>query len=252
MKPFHVENGVTIYCGDALAVLDELQLTDVQAFVTDPPYCSGAFTEAGRKSVKGQGLRRENVRRDGWFDGDNMGTAALTWLMRQVAVQAARALVRGGSLCAFTDWRMAFGLGPAMESSGLRMQNVVVWDKGSAGLGHGFRAQHEMVLHLVKGTGRFNSASYGNVLKCGRIGADRLHPTEKPGTLVGQLLEVVSFPGDLVVDPFCGSGTVGERAAAMGRRAILIDNDPGHCETAAKRLAQRGLFDDRERGEARG
>jgi DNA modification methylase len=243
VNPYHAENGVSIYHGDALEVLAALELQDVDAFVTDPPYCSGAFQEAARKSVKGQGLRRENIRdRWGWFGGDNMSTAALVWIMRAVAVEALECLAPGGSLCAFTDWRMIPSLVPAMESSGMKWQNLAVWDKGSAGLGTGFRAQHEIVLHFVSGTGRYNSQSYGNVLRCSRMGNEKEHPTQKPADLIQQILEVVTFPGGLVVDPFAGSGTTGAVAARLGRRAVLIEAEEQHCETAARRVSHGPLF----------
>lgn len=62
--------------GDALEFVRGLADASVDAVVTDPPYCSGGLTEAARRAGIGQGLRSENLRRDGWFGGDNMGTGA--------------------------------------------------------------------------------------------------------------------------------------------------------------------------------
>jgi hypothetical protein len=182
--------------GDALNGLDTLPRASVQAYVIDPPYCSGGFSETARRQAKGQGLRSETLREVGWFANDNMGTAGVAWLLRAVACEAARTLVDGGSLCVFTDWRMVANLAPALESSGLRFQNLVVWDKGAAGLGTGFRAQHELVLHFVKGTGVFHALDSGNVLRCKRTSAAaRVHQTEKPVELARDILRVVAPPG---------------------------------------------------------
>jgi hypothetical protein len=64
-----------IILGDCLDVLRTLPEATVDAVITDPPYCAGAISEAQRTRAHGQGLRSENLRRFGWFVGDNMSTA---------------------------------------------------------------------------------------------------------------------------------------------------------------------------------
>lgn len=240
MTPYFQDASVTIYHGDALEVMEQLSPCD--AVVMDPPYCSGGFTEAGRKRASGQGLRSETIRDVGWFVGDNMGTAGLAFLLRAVAVRGHQLLADGGSLCCFTDWRMVANIGPAIESSGLRWQNIVVWDKKAAGLGTGFRAQHELILHYVKGTGQFHSQSMGNVLRFGRIGTEeREHQTQKPVELMEAIVDVTVPAGGLVLDCFAGSGTTLRAAKNRGRRAIGIERDERYCEIAAKRMGQEVL-----------
>lgn len=229
---FHVAQG------DALEALRGLAPGSADAVVTDSPYCSGAFTEAGRKQARGQGLRSETIRAEGWFDGDNMGTQGLVWLLRGVAVEAYRVLPEGGSALFFCDWRMVANLGPALESSGMRWQNLLVWDKGSAGLGTGFRAQHELVLHYVKGTGVFHDATPGNVLRAGRMRPDeRVHQTQKPVDLIAQMIPVVCPPGGVVLDPFAGSGSIGVAALLAGRRFLGVEREARHVATARERCA---------------
>lgn len=230
----------TLYCGDALQVLAELPDNSLDAIVTDPPYCSGAATEAGKGSATHQGLRSESIRsgRFSWFAADNMTTGGLIWLLRSMAVEAARVVKETGSLCVFCDWRMALQLGPAMESAGWRLRNLIAWDKGSFGCGTGFRPQHELILHLSKRAPEFHSASVGNVLRCGRVGRDREHPTEKPVTLLREIVRVVSPTGGTVADPFMGSASCGEACIREGRKFIGADIDPAHVATAKKRLSQ--------------
>lgn len=230
----------TIIHGDCLQAMQGLPDASIDAVVTDPPYCSGGFTEAARTTAKGQGLRSETLAEVGWFVGDKMGTAGLLFLMRAVAFESIRLLRGSGSLLVFTDWRMVPNLAPAIESAGMRYQNMVIWDKGSAGLGAGFRAQHEVILHFTAGTPKYHDMRLGNVLKCPRIGQEREHQTEKPVNLMEQLIRVVCPPGGVVLDPFGGSGTTGVAAQNLGRDAICIERDAGHVETARRRLTTEG------------
>lgn len=159
-----------------------------------------------------------------------------------------RLLVDGGSLCVFTDWRQVANLGPALESSGLRWTNLLTWDKGSAGLGSGFRAQAEHVLHFTKGTGTYFDSSSGNILPASRVPvAQRDHQAEKPVDLLRRIVRTVAAPGALVVDPFAGSGAVGVACLLEGRRFHGVDWHAGHVETARRRcaaaLAQGDIFD---------
>lgn len=225
-----------LYLGDALEVMEGL--APVDAIVTDPPYCSGSVSEASRTAAKGQGLRSENITKLGWFVGDNMGTAGLAMLLRSMAFRGLKILSPEGSVLVFCDWRMVPNLAPTIESAGLRFQNMVVWDKGAMGLGMGFRAQHEIVLHYTAGAPKYHDLGTSNVIRTGRVTADeREHQTQKPVELMEALLRVVCPPGGAVLDPFMGSGTTGVAATMLGRRFIGIERDPQHFDTACKRIA---------------
>ena len=235
---------------DAIEFVSEIEECSVDAFITDPPYCSGAFQEAKQKSAKSQGVRSEgNTSR--WFASDNMGTAGLIWLLRSIACEAHRALKNGGHFVMFCDWRQIPNLIPPIESSGLAWRSLVVWDKGTPGLGRGFRAQHEMIAHFCKGTATFHSDHFGNVIKCRRINSRKSeHPTEKPVDLISSLVEVTTKPGDLVVDPFMGAGSTGAAAISLGRRFSGCEREPAFFDAATRRLdgmsarasGQTGLF----------
>lgn len=229
--------------GDAL---DTLLALDVQAdaVLMDPPYCSGAISEAGRKGATHQGIRAETAQKFGWFEGDNLGTAGLAWLLRSIGVAASRLVVDGGWLLVFADWRMISSLQPAIESGGWTYRTLIVWAKPSMALGVGFRAQHEVCLAFTRGqcAPRVFDKGVGNVIQSKRAGkpADRLHPTEKPVDVLDPLVRVVSEPGGLVIDPFCGSGSTGEAALRRGRRFLGVERAPHYAETARRRLAAIG------------
>lgn len=224
--------------GDCLDVMRQLPDGCVDAVVTDPPYCSGSVGESQRVAAKGQGLRSENVRRLGWFTGDNMGTAGLMHLLRSMAFEAARVAKPSGSLLVFCDWRMAPNIIPAIESAGVRYQNLIVWDKGHFGLGRGFRAQHELVAHFTFGAPEYHDGTCGNVVKSGRVSAeDREHQTEKPTELMARLCKVVTPPSGVILDPFAGSGSTGVAAVSSGYRFLGIERESAYVDIARRRIA---------------
>lgn len=232
----------TLYLGDALGVLQSLPNVRAQALICDPPYCSGGFTEAAKRSAKGQGLRSETLRDTGWFGGDNMTAAGLQWLLRAIAVAfKGHAVATSATATFFADWRMVPLLATAIEAAGLRFQAMPIWDKQAVGLGTGFRAQHECLLHFSIETPAYFSARFGNVLRAPRMSSERDHPTEKPVSLMTMLVEVQSDVGGIVLDPFMGSGSTGVAALQKGRAFVGIEHDPSHFDTACRRIedAQR-------------
>lgn len=238
MTPYYEQDGITIYHGDCLDVLAELDVP-IDAVVTDPPYASGARTEAG-KSTSGAMLRGARFA-DSPIDLDQMTTTGFTWLMRAVAYRCYNMLPPGGSFLSFIDWRQWPNLVAALETCNMRVQGMVVWDKGHFGLGNGFRSQHELICHASKGSPDIYDKGCGNVLASSRV-APVDHPSPKPVGLVARLIEVVTPVGGLVLDPFMGSGTTLNAASDIGRRSIGIESNEAYCEVAAKRLAQGSLF----------
>jgi len=219
---------------DALDALKGLETGSIDAVITDPPYCSGGSSESERVAARSQGVRSDRP----WFVGDAMTTAGLVWLLRNAAIEAARVLKPDGNLLVFTDWRMVPMLAPALETSGLRWRNQVVWDKGHAGLGRGFRPRHEMVLHFTKGATPAFDTRAANLIAVSRVpGRSRVHPTEKPTELLQQLVRATAPAGGVVCDPFAGSGSLAAAAHMQGCRAILAERDPAFCRVIADRLA---------------
>lgn len=231
---------VEIRLGDCLQVMASIPDQTVDVVATDPPYCAGAISESQRTRAAGQGLRSENIRRFGWFVGDNMGTAGLVWLLRMVAIESRRILKPTGHLLVFCDWRMLSSLQPAIESASLRYQDLIVWDKGSFGLGTGFRKQHELVMHFTNGSPEYHDKATGNVIRCPRVAIDdREHQTQKPVPLLESLIRVVCPEGGTVVDPFCGSGATAEACVRLDRHFIGCDHDPENVAVAEKRVQEQ-------------
>ena len=135
----------------------------------------------------------------------------------------------------FTDWRQWPNLCGVLESSNLRLNQMVVWNKCVMGLGNGFRAQHELIAHTSKGVPKIADRSSGNVLSHKRVdNAD--HPSPKPVSLLVDLVRVCE--GDSILDPFMGSGTTLVAAKNLGRKAIGIELEEKYCAVAVERLRQ--------------
>ena len=225
---------ITMYHADALDRLQDV-LEPVAAFVTDPPYSSGSRTEAGRTSSGAMVTARRFAEP---IELDQMTTPGFVWMMRAIATIARRLLEPGGSFCSFIDWRQWWNLLGAIETAGLRVNGMVVWDKGSPGTGHGFRSQHELMIHASNGVPFVADRSTGNVLGFPRVPrGSQLHAAQKPVELLEAILRVVVPRGGLVVDPFAGSGTTLVAAKSLGLRAIGFEIDRENFEIAADRLA---------------
>lgn len=225
----------TLKYGDAIAEVKKLTAESVDAVIMDPPYCAGGYTEATKQSSP----KMISSSTLGWFVNDNMTTGGLVWLLRELMIEFHRVVKVGGSVLVFCDWRMVPHLAPALESSGLQYRNEITWDKLSAGMGNGFRPRGEKILHFVKGKPVFYNRKIGTVITCKRITPkNKKHPTEKPQELLKDLLSVVSKEGDVILDPFMGSGSMAEASLKAGRQFIGIDRSEHYVDVARRRVEQ--------------
>ena len=240
MKPYYDQDGVTIYHGDALAVMAALPADAVDVVFTDPPYSSGARNAA---TLRGRGSMRRHSGDYGnekWIGGDNLAAHGFAMLVRLFGTESLRVTARDGHLFSFMDWRQLPVLQGAIESAGWSARALLVWDKLSFGMGNGFRQQAEFVLHASKGTGdNFLRHDVGTVIGEKRQSDMLGHPTAKPIVFVETCLSAV--PSGVVLDPFMGSGTTLRAAKNLGRRAIGIEIEERYCEIAAKRMEQGAL-----------
>lgn len=163
-------------------------------------------------------------------------------VIQEVMAQAVRVVGQHRHLYAF---------GPADVYDGCKVAQVVelVWDKGAMGLGDlslPWGPQHETIQFTVskhrhggeKGAGTLAARMrQGSVLLCARPGARR-HPNEKPVAILRQMVESSSVLGEVVLDPFAGSGSTGVAALLEGRRTFLVELDERYIDTITTRLAE--------------
>ncbi len=235
MTPYFADEWVTLYHGDALAVMANLPERSVDTVLTDPPYSSGGRRENSR-TVRHSMTRR--VADDDWIRGDAMSTQGYVWFNRLAALEYRRLLVPGGHAFSFADWRMAPLLSAAFETADLRIHPTIVWDKTYFGMGAIFRNQHEFIVHGSAGNPRPpQRRDVGNVIACKPIDDDR-HPSRKPVGVLDVLITTVASPGGAVLDCMAGSGSTAEAARMSGRTAVLIEADERYCELIARRMSQ--------------
>ena len=209
----------TLYLGDVLDVLPQIETID--SVITDPPYSSGGFNEAGKNA--GSVGTRDNYK----IIGDTMSTRGYCEILRRV-LRDSNAL----ACYVFTDWRMWPYTTEVIELSGFRVRSMIVWDKGHAGLGTRWKPQHELIAWGTKVTSG-HGRGHGNVIRQSRCRNEN-HPTEKPVSLMETLIDYAE--GEIITDPFMGSGTTGVACAKMGRSFIGIELDPGYFDIACQRI----------------
>lgn len=233
MRAYYERGGSAVYLGDTLQTMRAMEAEQFDAVLTDPPFSSGTRKEGSKGLRKSMNRGTEDAE---WFGTDSLTTTGFVWLMRECALEWRRLLRPGGHILCFIDWRMMPALSGAIESADLRHVGVLVWDKTYFGMGACFRNQHEIVLHFTKGQGAEpQRRDRGNVLRYKPI-RDGLHETEKPVSLLVDLLTTIVPPGGRVLDSYCGSGSTLEAARDCGLEAVGIDNEEIHCATAADRI----------------
>lgn len=230
MKPYYEDDAVTLYHGDCLEVLADMADQSVSAVLTDPPY-----TERTHK--KARSLTAGHV-----TEGISTFASITDADLRAVLSECGR--VSRGWVVATLDYRHAveFDVTPPV---GLKCQRVGVWVKTNPTpqlTGDRPAQGWEAIayFHRADLRSRWNGGGrHGNYVT--RIADPTGHPTTKPLSMLSDWVRLFTNPGDVVLDPFAGSGTTLRAAADEGRRAIGIEIDERYCELIAKRLAQGAL-----------
>jgi DNA modification methylase len=163
-------------------------------------------------------------------------------------------LCDGGLLGTYIDWRGYPTVHAAATAQGLAALNLIVWAKTNAGMGSLYRSQHELFALYKKGnTEHVNNVELG---KNGRwrsnlwtypgassVGSDsrkglQFHPTVKPEAMCADAILDLSDRGDILLDPFLGSGSTLIAAQRTGRRCFAIEIDPHYVDVTIKRYQQ--------------
>lgn len=122
----------------------------------------------------------------------------------------------------------------------------LVWDKvdgleSGRAVGFNDQADVEMAWSNLGGPARLYRHRWMGLLKSSERDQRRLHPTQKPIALMAWIIANWTMPGDLIIEPYMGSGPALRAAKDLGRRAVGIEIEERYCEVAAKRLGQEVL-----------
>jgi DNA modification methylase len=234
-----------LLCGDAQSAIDMQRLMGTEAarmVITDPPY------NLPIKRVQGRGRTKHG---DFAQASGEMSSAEFTRFLRAALSLAGKLSVDGAIHFVFMDWRHVGELLAAGSAVYSELKNIIAWVKATPGQGSFYRSQHELIFAFKngdaphvnnfelgqRGRNRSNVWNYAgvNTFRAGRMDELAMHPTVKPVALVVDAMKDCSRRGDIVLDPFMGSGTTVVAAERVGRRACGLEIDPRYVDVAVRR-----------------
>lgn len=217
----------------ALELLSSLPDGGLDLLWTDPPY--GKKYRAGTKRTNSRKAARQTA---ATFGEDVLQTDWLT--------EAYRTLKNDSAMYLCTQWDVMSDWMPAIKSAGFAVEMCIVWDKLHWGGGRLeiYGCQTEFILYCTKGkpvlfpAGKGREGNVWRKTKLDSINNEGNYdnPTQKPESIIMRALLYSTRPGDLVCDPFCGSGSTGAAARRMSRRYLLCDRDERQYQIAKARL----------------
>jgi len=217
----------TLHCAEALAWLSTQNDNSVDLIVTDIAYES---IEKWRKIGTTTRLKESKGSSNKWFPF--FPNDKLPELFESLY----RVLKPNSHCYFFCDSPTMFIAKPLGEEVGFKFWKPVVWDKINFGMGYHYRGQSEFILFFEKGKRKLNNLSIPDVLHYKKI--RKGYPTEKPLALMETLILQSSKPGELVIDPFMGSGVVGEASLMHGRLFEGCDITQNSLNVVQQRLSR--------------
>lgn len=218
--------------GDALEEIPKIEEESIDLVLTDPPYNisrkNNFHTMPGRKGLD--------------FGEWDKGFDQISWLK-----EVSKVVKKGGSIIIFNSYRNFGNIIEALEDEGFVLKDCIRWVKSNPMPRNIYRryvVDFEFAIWLVKEKGKW---TYNNILEKGYqrpefiypiVGGKEKtnHPTQKPISLMEHLIKIHSNKGDLILDPFMGSGTTGVAAKNLERDFIGIELSEEYFKTAEERI----------------
>lgn len=216
MQPYYQDEAVTIFCGDCHKLLPDIATVDLT--LTDPPYgieyLSGYYQDGNPWSR---------------VIGDTQLPSQLLPILSNKSRKA---------VLIFARWDMLWRMPPP--------KSVIVWIKNNWTAGDlqgAYARQWGCILFYPSKNHQFTNGKPADIYQSKRVPPSQLlHPTQKPIDLCQWLIEANTKAGDVILDPFLGSGTTAIAAKALGRHCIGIEIEEKYCEVAARRCSQGVLL----------
>lgn len=243
----------TILMRDCVEAMRSLPDKSIDLIFADPPY----NLQLGGDLYRPDGSQVDAVD-DDWDKFDTF--AAYDAFTRAWLAEARRILKDDGTIWVIGSYHNIFRVGTAVQDLGFWILNDIIWRKANPMpnfKGTRFTNAHETLIWASKGEKARYTFNYRSMKTlndelqmrsdwefpiCGgqeRLKKDgvKVHPTQKPEALLYRILLASTKKGDVVLDPFFGTGTTGAVARRLGRRWIGIEREPGYCAAALERIA---------------
>ena len=210
-----------IICGDCLEVMKDWPDSCVDLVLTDPPYQLSTSSHYAAKL-------------NPWADMCN----SAFWFAELYRVYL-RLLKEDGGIWQFLNWRSLPTIQKAAFDAGIKITSLMVWDKIWIGPGgcQGLRPRYELIALLAKKEFAIERRDIPDICQCLWSGLKPTgHPAEKPTKVCSNLIDISSEENDLILDPFCGSGTICVAAKMLNRNYIGIELSEKWCAFARQRI----------------
>jgi site-specific DNA-methyltransferase (adenine-specific) len=228
-----IAKGVTLYLGDCREILPTLG--KASHVISDPPYEDELHRVFGSaRSIRTDGKKRSRH--------DTLGF---------VGVNADRPEFAKLMVDASSGWLIVFSLAEGIrawrddiQAAGAKWDQTLFWVKPDAtprfnGQGPARGAECAAVAWCGSGHRSWNAGGKRGVYThCVNVGRQGEHPTEKPLPLMAEIIADFTRPGDLICDPFAGSGTTGIACVKAGRRFVGIESDPKYFDLCLRRISE--------------
>ena len=217
-----------LVCGDA-AKVDLVPYGTINLILTDPPY---GIDYAESKRGIGKIAKDKDIANDGFVTDTQYVEFTKGWLLPPL-VQ----LSKKNSIYIFNCDKMIFALREACVQVGMKVAQLIIWVKDRAIIGRmDYLPQHELILYGWKGTHDFKRGKDKSVVFEPKPSKSKLHPTMKPVGLLRRLILNSTAVGDIVYDPFVGSGSTLIACEHTKRKCVMVEMDPEYCQTIVARF----------------
>ncbi len=212
---------------DAVDWLRSIPTGSVDLVVTDPPYES---LEKHRAIGTTTRLKQSKASSNEWF------AIFPNTRFPELFAEIYRVLKRNAHFYLYCDPETMFVAKPLAEQAGFKFWKPLIWDKQRIGMGYHYRARYECILFFEKGKRKLNNLGTPDILEAPRVIGG--YPAEKPPEVSEVLVQQSSEPGELVIDPFMGSGSSGVAATRHGRDFAGNDLCAEAVEITRRRLIE--------------
>jgi DNA modification methylase len=221
-----------LLCGNACDINNVKKLIGkdkIDLVLTDPPY-GVAYVESKAGFTQNLAMPKE-IENDHLQTENEYIVFSEKWLKVLIPF-----LNHRNSIYIFNSDKMIFALRQAMINVGLYFSQLIIWVKSNAVIGRlDYLPQHELIAYSWYGRHAFKKSKDKSILFCPKPTRSKLHPTQKPISLLRRLILNSSGIGDVVYDPFGGSGSTLTACNQTKRKCLMVEIDSEYCATIIRK-----------------